>query len=303
MRILITGANGFVGRALVARLAPDHDIVAVDQEGKDGPYEFVRGDLCDPDVMDRAVGSGVDALIHLATVPGGAAEEDPERAWRVNVDASRRLVGLVVQRSPAARVLFASSIAVLGNPLPPIVDDHAPVAPTLLYGAHKAIIEAWLATLTRRGECRALSLRLPGIVARPRGPSGMRSAFMSDVFHAALAGERLTIPVSPTATMWLMSLGTVVDNFVHALETPIEGGSVTLPALRISMAELVAAIASRQGIAMDFVTYAPDEALEAAFGRYPALSVPKAEAMGFRHDGSSAALVERAFAAIAGENS
>ena len=101
--------------------------------------------------------------------------------------------------------------------LPALVDDITPLRPQLVYGAHKAMTEQWLATLSRRGALDALSLRLPGIVARPPGPSGMKSAFMSDVFHALRVGKPFTSPVAADATMWLMSVETVVAALLHAL--------------------------------------------------------------------------------------
>ena len=80
MRIIITGAGGFVGRHLVAHLA-GHDVVALDHvpDGiPDSPgVTAVVGDLCDPAVIASAFDGGCDAVIHLATVPGGAAEHDP----------------------------------------------------------------------------------------------------------------------------------------------------------------------------------------------------------------------------------
>ena len=78
-------------------------------------------------------------------------------------------------------------------------------APKMYYGAHKLMMEAWLATMTRRGAVHGLSLRLPGIVARPRAPSGMRSAFLSDLFHALRAAIADEMPVSAGATSWLLS--------------------------------------------------------------------------------------------------
>ena len=199
---------------------------------------------------------------------------------------------------PRWTFIFASSIAVFGEPLPPSVDDETPLAPRMLYGAHKAMLEAWLAALSRRGELAALSLRLPGVVARPQAPSGMKSAFISDVFHALAQRRSIELPVSPEATMWLMSVRQAARCLADALE--IEPGdwpanyAVTLPALRVRMHELVAEICRQRGAEPALVSYDPDADIENGFGRQPPLATPTAHRLGFSHDGDLTKLVQSA---------
>ncbi|MDZ5648670.1 hypothetical protein [Nitrospirillum sp. BR 11828] len=123
---------------------------------------------------------------------------------------------------------------------------------------------------------------------------------MSDVFHALVAGRPYTCPVSPGATIWAMSLDRCVDNLLHA--ATVDGarlpGAVTLPALRVPMGALVEAIARRTGADAGLVDYVSDAALEAAFGAYPPLATPAADAAGFRHDGTVDALVASALATL-----
>lgn len=303
MRVVVTGAAGFVGRMLVRRLVDaGHDVVAIDyliapMAGGD----TIAGDIADPAVLARALAQGCDAVVHLATVPGGAAEADPVAARRINLDATIALSEAAAATGARPRFIFASSIAVLGAALPARVDDTIPLRPQLVYGAHKAMIEQWLATLSRRGALDALSLRLPGIVARPPGPSGMKSAFMSDVFHALRAGASFTSPIAPDATMWLMSVETVVTALLHAITLDAafpDDRAITLPALRVGMGELIAAIAYQTGADGARVGYAPDRESQAAFGAYPALITPRANALGFHHDGTTDRLVAAALATI-----
>jgi len=305
MRVIVTGAGGFVGRQLTDRLiAIGHDVVRLDRAlPSDVRTQAIEGDLFDPAVVARAFAGGCDAVIHLATIPGGAAELDPPAAWRTNVDVSMRLTEAAAQAGTCPKFLFASSIAVFGDPLPSEgVDDNSSLAPRLLYGAHKAMIESWIATLSRRGEIDGLSLRLPGIVARPMAASGMKSAFMSDIFHALRNGMPFVSPVSAEATMWLMSVDAAAQAFVHALTLtdPLPPGrAVTMPALRLRMRDLAAEIAQQNSTSTNLVTYQPDAALEAAFGALPPLSAGRAASLGFRHDGSAHGLVASALATIA----
>lgn len=309
MAIIVTGAGGFVGRALVRRLlARGKDVVGVDlrPEGIPVGARVVAGDIASPDLRAEAFRDGCDALVHLATVPGGAAEADPAASRRINIDAMYDWLDAAKAADTCPRVVYASSIAVFGDPLPRAgVDDATQLAPKMVYGGHKAMMEVAVAMLHHRGEIDGVSVRLPGILARPNGPSGMKSAFMSDLFHALRAGVPFVCPVSQTATIWAESVAQCAANLDHALtmdtgKMPVTR-VVTLPALRIAMGDLAAEIARQCDVAVDLVSYAPNAALEAAFGAHPVLATPAAEACGFAHDGSTTELVTRALAAIAAE--
>lgn len=301
MRIVVTGAAGFVGRKLIQLLA-DHEIVALDNASigiPDLPNVLpVTGDIGDTLVLNEAFAGGCDAVVHLATIPGGAAEQDPELARKVNVDSTMRLAQFASQSGARTRFVFASSIAVFDPQFPALVDDSTQVAPTMLYGAHKAMMEQWLATLTRRGELDAISLRLSGVVARPKAPSGMKSAFLSNLFHSLRAGESFVVPVSENAMCWLTSVECAASNFAHALTADLTRApvnrAVTLPALRVCVGNLVDAVAKRANSAPMLVSYVPDAEVESMFGCYPPLATPVGNELGFRSDGDLTLLVDRA---------
>jgi D-erythronate 2-dehydrogenase len=307
MTIIVTGAGGFVGRAFVdLLLAEGKHVVAMDTQAggiKDGARAVI-GDIGSAEVRAEAFRDGCTALVHLATVPGGAAEADPAASRRINIDAMYDLLDAAKATGNCPRVVYASSIAVFGDPLPPAgVDDVTPLAPKMVYGGHKAMMEIAVSMMSQRGEIDGVSVRLPGILARPEGPSGMKSAFMSDLFHALRASEKFVCPVSEGATIWAQSVTQCAANLHHALtldsaNMPVTR-VVTLPAQRIEMGALAAEITRQCGVSADLIDYQSNAALEAAFGAHPSLSTPAADAAGFHHDGSIAALVERALAHIA----
>jgi nucleoside-diphosphate-sugar epimerase len=303
MRTLVTGAAGFVGRAVVAHLlatrGEGEGLVLADRAPftVDGAAVEVRvGDLSEDAVMDGLV-EGVDRVIHLAALPGGASEADYPRSLAVNLHASLDLMERCAAAPAPMRFVYSSSIAVFGAHGSTPADDETPPRPQGTYGAHKLMVETALANLARLGRLDAVALRLPGVVARPRGPSGLKSAFMSEVFHALAAHEAYTSPVSPEATVWIMSAAAAAEALVHALDMPpLAAGqprAITAPALRVTLAGLVEAIAAATGADAADVTYAPDATLEAQFGRLPPLATPLADSLGFRHDGGLDALVRR----------
>ena len=311
MNILITGADGFVGRALVQRLLTDahafatplRKLVLVDQQFNtpvnDPRANCITGSFGDASVLQSALADGIDIAFHLASIPGGAAEQNYELGQQVNLYDTLTLFDHLRQQPCPPVVVFASTIAVYGSPLPSVVNATTPARPTLSYGAQKLMGEIALQDLSRRGDLDGRALRLPGIVARPLQPSGLISAFMSDIIRLLAAGQPFTCPVSPNAVAWWMSAQCCVDNLIHAAQIPAEklGGQRVwqLPALRFTIGQLVQTLSELFGEdRLALVRYQPNENVEAGFGRFPPLDASPAQAMGFRDDGSIAQLVRNA---------
>jgi nucleoside-diphosphate-sugar epimerase len=311
MKCVVTGADGFIGRALVQRLLANgipglaegsrefilldrHFATPIDKPG----VRLVSGDISVPEALQRALGNGVDYVFHLVSIAGGAAETDFELGMRANLHATSTLLEVLRAQRRPAKLVFASTIAVYGVPLPELIDESTTPSPTLSYGAQKLIGEILVTDYSRRGFIDGYSLRLPGIVARPRG-SGMLSAFLSEIIRRLSSGESFVCPVSADGMTWWMSRSCVVENLLHAATLDAQRVRQRrvwlLPVLHASVGEVVDALARVHGQqVIERVSYRPNPTLEAQFASYPPLRCPTAIGAGFKNDGSLDALVQRA---------
>jgi GDP-4-dehydro-6-deoxy-D-mannose reductase len=163
MKVVVTGASGFVGRHLTRALAAaGHDVVT-DTDAHRAALDLVDRGVADTLVRD----ADPDAVVHLAARAG--PRDDPWRALLRNNELSAlRVLDAVKQHAPHARVLVASSSAVYGavprdrNP----VRETEPLRPVTMYGASKAGTEAiafaFAASGLRVTVCRPFNTIGPG---------------------------------------------------------------------------------------------------------------------------------------------
>jgi nucleoside-diphosphate-sugar epimerase len=118
MTSLVTGATGFVGRHLLARLAEQGEPVRAMYRDEARRKEFithgetaVRGDICDPALMQDAI-AGADVIYHCAAAHSTSS---PDEIRRTNLAAVETLLGAAKAVTPKARIVLLSSLNVLGN--------------------------------------------------------------------------------------------------------------------------------------------------------------------------------------------
>ncbi|MCK9752108.1 GDP-mannose 4,6-dehydratase [Pseudomonas syringae pv. syringae] len=166
-RILITGANGFVGQMLCRKLqqAGHHVVALVSPESPESACaaESLHCDIRDASGLERAVSrSNLTHVVHLAAITHVPASfEDPLMTWQTNVMGSMNLLQALQRQRPQAFVLFVSSSEVYGKAFKQgiALDENSVCRPMNPYAASKLAAETAFHENFRRGQ--------RGIVVRP----------------------------------------------------------------------------------------------------------------------------------------
>lgn len=316
MKVLVTGAAGFLGQQLVRALCERgqltrggqlqriDSIVALDTvqaRFADPRVSAVQSDLGNRTTLHSAL-ADVDSVFHLAAVVSGAAEADYDLGMRVNVDGTRALLDACRALPHAPTFVFASSVAVFGGDLPDVVEDSTTPNPQSSYGVQKLIGELLVGDCSRRGYVDGRAVRLPTIVVRPGKPNAAASSFASGIIREPLAGVASVCPVEAATRVWILSPARAVASLVHAHETAsaVWGTqrAISLPGLTVSVREMLDALESVGGAAaVGRVNFEADERIAKIVRTWPARFSPvRALAMGFEADHDVVSIV-RAYAA------
>lgn len=211
MRVLVTGAFGFLGGAVVRELAvAGHEVWALTSQPPGAVREslpvarMLHGDVRNADVWGAAL-SGVEGVCHLAALTQVRASfEQPELYRAVNADAVRVLVEQVCRGAVGTpRVVLASTAAVYGAPDRQPMDEDTPLAPTSPYGSSKAAAEQVLRGFAESGRVQATALRCFNIA----GPG--------DHDETRIIPKTLAVAAGRHPVLELNGDGSAVRDFVH----------------------------------------------------------------------------------------
>jgi len=233
MRVLVTGAAGFIGSHVSERLAGAGaaEVVGIDDlstgtvANLNGiEIRLVQGSILDADALGDAVDGdgGVDAIVHLAARPSVPRSiDDPVASHEANTVGTLR----VLEAARAARasgrdvqVIVASSSSVYGsNPTLPKHEGLAtlPVSP---YAASKLATEQYTLAWQKSYGMRTLAFRFFNVFGPRQAPGHAYAAVVPAFVYAALRGEPLTVHGDGTQTRDFTYVGTVADVIVDALQ-------------------------------------------------------------------------------------
>lgn len=191
MRILVTGASGFVGRWMVDELRnAGHDVI--------GTPSRTELDIADVDAV-RAFVEGVkpEAVIHLAGLAFGPdASRDPAAAHRVNVAGTGLLLDAVAASTGCGAVVVAGSADVYGNPDPRELPlrESVPASPSTDYGWSKLRQEETALAFGRESGVPIVATRSFNHTGPGQRPEFVAPALARRILAAAADG-RTEIPV------------------------------------------------------------------------------------------------------------
>lgn len=249
MKILITGANGFVGSAVLRLLIKQgHQVRALVRPGSDRrnfigiELEVVEGDLTDTASLESAV-EGCDILFHIAAdyrlwLP------DPDAMYKTNVDGTRNLI-IAATRANVERIVYTSSVATLGiNKDGTPSDETTPVNLEDMIGHYKR--SKYLAE--QEVDKLVKEMSSPVVIVNPSTPVGPRDIKPTPTGRIVLDTIRHRMPAYVDTGLNIVHVDDVAEGHLLALEKGNIGERYILGGDNMSLANILEYICLDQGI-------------------------------------------------------
>ena len=265
-KCLVTGGAGFIGSHLAERLvALGHNVRVVDNlstgdeanlAGLSTDIEFLRGDLCEPEVCRRAV-AGMDVVFHVAALPSVPRSlKDPWASHAANVNATMRLLEACLEAG-VARVVYSSSSSVYGDtPVLPKTESVEPL-PRSPYAASKLAGEQYVLAFARAGRVEGVALRYFNVFGPRQSPHAAYAAVIPNFLQAALEGYPAALYGDGQQTRDFTYVDNVVDANILAASAPgasVSGWPVNVGAgMRTSLLGLIEMIGGITGYQLAYV--------------------------------------------------
>ncbi len=295
--ILITGAAGEIGTALVQSLALDksNEIITLDLNPLELEDEtlatHIQADLLNKGVLARLVSEyEIDTIYHLAALLSTRAEFTPEAAHKVNVEGTLGLLKLASEQSQwrgkPVLFIFPSSIAVYGVPDLEIKSQFPRVrewewnSPRTMYGCNKLYCEMLGIYYSQNFRQLAADkpvmldfrgLRFPGLVSAFTVPSGGTSDYGPEMLHAAASAEPYACFVREDTCIPFMAMPDAVSALLKIADAPAD--DLTRRVYNVTSFSLTAN-EFRDVVSKYFkdaqITFEPDEKRQAIVDSWPA---------------------------------
>jgi len=264
-KILVTGANGQLGSALIPYLVNIYgadNIIATDiRESGLAELRFELLDVTDAGALSQLIQRyRINQVYHLAAVLSARGEKNPLDTWNINTGTFFNVLE-AARNLKAGKVFFPSSIAVFGDNLDrELVGQHVNLLPATAYGMSKAASENWIAYYCRRYGMDVRSLRYPGIVGFQSDPGGGTTDYAVDIFHKAVTGETFHCFLKEDTTLPMIYMEDAIVATLQLMEAPYDRikvrTSYNLAGMSFSPAEIAAEIRTHYP---DFkIVYEPD---------------------------------------------
>lgn len=209
--VLVTGAAGFLGSALIDKLCRSgHHVRGVLHDSRHSHSRVQNVETVTADIRDakqvQDIASGCETIVHLAAkVPGIDDFRAGNEYEAVNVDGTRHILDAAV-RSGVNRIVFASSVKVFGEETSGCIDETRAPNPQTDYGRSKWQAEQLVAEYAERHGLAAVSLRLPMVY----GPTKR-----GNLYQMMKAIDHGWFPILPRLSAVRSLLH--VENFVQAV--------------------------------------------------------------------------------------